>query len=79
MFERALQFETQREDMLQWDPESKRLVDRMLIDVYVGLQPTKEQQDARRSVIQFVDTFVKQRIHGKCSNCFSGGCSTRKV
>ncbi|KAG0554366.1 hypothetical protein KC19_12G085500 [Ceratodon purpureus] len=64
MFERALQFETQREDMLQWDPESKRLVDRMLIDVYVGLQPTKEQQDARRSVIQFVDTFVKQRIHG---------------
>jgi hypothetical protein len=57
--------------MLQWDPESKRLVDRMLNDVYIGLQPTKEQQEARRSVIKFVDTFVKQRIHGMWSNCFS--------
>ena len=71
MCERALQFENQREDMLQWDPESKRLVDSMLNDVYVGLQPTKEQQDARRRVIQFVDTFVKQRIHGMWFNCFS--------
>lgn len=39
-------------------------MDRMVNDVYMILQPTKEQQDARRRVIHFVDTFVKQRIPG---------------
>lgn len=70
MCERASQFESQRENMLQWDSESRRMVDRMLNDVYIGLQPTKEQQVARRSVIQFVDAFVKQRLYGMWSNSF---------
>ncbi|XP_024362778.1 protein HESO1 isoform X2 [Physcomitrium patens] len=64
MYERALQLEKSRENTLQWDPESRRLVDRVLEDVYTVLQPTKEQRADRRNVVQFVDTFVKQRIQG---------------
>lgn len=67
MCERALQLEKQRENTLVWNPECRRLVDSMLLDVYMDLQPTKEQRDARRSVIDFVDTVVKQRMHGMCS------------
>lgn len=69
MCERALQLE-KRENSLQWNPETRRLMDRMVNDVYMVLQPTKEQQDARRSVIHFVDTFVKQRIPGSYITVF---------
>lgn len=64
MCERALQLEKQRENTLVWNPECRRVVDRMLSDVYMVFQPTKEQRDARLSVIQFVDNVVRQRIHG---------------
>lgn len=65
MCDRALHLEKQQENSLVWTAQSKMLVDSMLDDVYAVLQPTKEQQEARRYVIHFVDNFVKSRIQGE--------------